>query len=193
MSYSHQEPLLRAVIHPDKLHRPSQVLDSIPADVKRGVYAWWFKNIPQDVPIGGTVVAKSRHLLYVGTGPVSPTSSATLRDRLAAHVTPDASRSTLRRSLGCVLGMSFEVKRLSKSRMHDGLGKDEERLSEWLEQNALISWVQHETPWELESYLIKKLVLPLNVDENERCEFACKLHERRKALFAKARLALNEK
>src|SRR5690349_13885370 len=96
-SYADHEAYLRAVIQPDKLHRPSEVMASIPVKVKKGVYAWWFNNIPQDVPIGGTVVAEGRHLLYVGTGPVNPTSGSTLRDRLRAHVTPDASRSTLRR------------------------------------------------------------------------------------------------
>jgi len=186
------ESYLRAITQPTRLYIPSQVLGSIPSDVKKGVYAWWFRNIPPDVPVDGTVVADDRHLLYIGTGPVSPTSKSNLRERLRSHVSPDASRSTLRKSLGCILEFPFEITRKSKNNLHYGLGECEARLSQWLEKNARVSWAAHPSPWELESYLIKRLALPLNVDENGHCEFACRLHERRKALFAEARAKLGE-
>jgi hypothetical protein len=36
-----------------------------------------------------------------------------------------------------------------------------------LEENALVCWVEHPQPWDLEEQLLKTLSLPLNIDGND--------------------------
>jgi len=105
-------------------------------------------------------------LLYVGT------SKRPLWKRLREHIRDDASRSTLRRSIGCLLGeqlhIELEVTRVSlASKCHFGFGlMGEPILSSWMEENARISWVQHTEPVLLEQYAIDTLTLPVNVRGN---------------------------
>jgi hypothetical protein len=40
-------------------------------------------------------------------------------------------------------------------------------LSEWMTQNAFVTWVVHPQPWKLEEELVRNLSLPLNLDYNE--------------------------
>jgi hypothetical protein len=45
-------------------------------------------------------------------------------------------------------------------------GQGEERLSRWMEDNALVTWCVHPEPWRLEEELISTVSLPLNLDQN---------------------------
>ena len=118
------------------------------------------------------------NLAYVGTGPKQANSKRFLRERLKEHIGRDATKSTLRRSLGCrpaeSLQLEFEVARVSSSKRsgrityHFGLGARESVLSDWIEKNARVSWLKHDRPWDLESELISKPMLPLNVQDNDR-------------------------
>jgi hypothetical protein len=45
----------------------------------------------------------------------------------------------------------------------------EQRLSEWLEDNARVSRHPCEQPWTMEAHLISTLDLPLNLEQNSRC------------------------
>jgi hypothetical protein len=131
-----------------------------------GVYAWYFNVLPPEVLAAGSHVHGEWTLLYVGIAPSAPTGSSTLRKRLRSHFRGDASRSTLRLTLGCLLGL--ELRRVlegSKSRMMFA-GGGEPHLSEWIAEHARVSWITHATPWELEGDLISKVNLSLNVDRN---------------------------
>ena len=81
-------------------------------------------------------------------------------------------RSTLRRSVGCLLaerlGIELEVTRVSRlTHCHFGFGSSGElSLSNWMRENARVSWVRHDEPLFLERHLIKTLTLPLNVKGN---------------------------
>ena len=107
-------------------------------------------------------------------------------------------KSTLRRSLGCLLGLKFQVTRVSRSKradkdvLHFGLGVSESVLSDWMEKNARISWIKHDRPWELEGELIRKLALPLNLQDNDQHPFAETLSDLRREHFAKARQLIND-
>jgi hypothetical protein len=46
---------------------------------------------------------------------------------------------------------------------HEG----EEKLSQWMSENAFVTWLVHPEPWRLEDYAIKQLSLPLNLRDNE--------------------------
>jgi hypothetical protein len=50
-------------------------------------------------------------------------------------------------------------------------GTGERALSEWMGQNAFVTWVVHPTPWELEEHLIGALSLPLSLHQNDRHPF----------------------
>jgi GIY-YIG catalytic domain-containing protein len=160
------EACVQPFISPDRLYRRSEVLGSFEDRSIKGVYAWWFKNTPSVVPLDGTRRSGELALLYVGT------SKRPLRNRLKEHVRDDASRSTLRRSIGCLLAeqlrLELEVTRVSRmSHCHFGFGSSGEyALSRWLDENARVSWVQHDEPLLLEQYLIKTLTLPINVKGN---------------------------
>lgn len=82
--------------------------------------------------------------------------------------------------------MGIELRRVgSGNRMTFGRG---ERLpSEWMGENAFVSWVQCERPWELEEELIASLDLPLNLQGNDRNPFRGELKRVCKECVARAR------
>jgi hypothetical protein len=63
------------------------------------------------------------------------------------------------------------------------------KLDDWMERNALVCWVEHPRPWELEEELIKTLSLPLNLDGNEHHPYHAALSVCRKVAKAAARTA----
>jgi hypothetical protein len=160
------EKYVQWLTSPDQLYRCSEMLSSFEDRSIKGVYAWWFKNVPSFVPLDGATRFRGMTLLYVGT------SKRPLWKRLREHVIDDASRSTLRRSIGCIMAeqlrIEFVVTRVSRgTRYHFGFGSSgEHTLSNWMEENARVSWVQHDEPLLLEDNLIKTLVIPMNVKGN---------------------------
>jgi hypothetical protein len=60
-------------------------------------------------------------------------------------------------------------------------------LSEWMAENAFVSWVVREAPWELEDELIAALDLPLNLKGNQRNSFHRVLTQARARCVAQAR------
>lgn len=74
----------------------------------KGAYAWWFERESLPVPDQPYHRVDRFELLYVGIAPRKPAASGTLsasrlRGRLVAHAAKNASRSTLRMSLGVLL------------------------------------------------------------------------------------------
>lgn len=123
--------------------------------------------MPAFVPLDATRRSGEMALLYIGT------SKRPLWKKLREHSREDASRSTLRRSIGCLLAehlrIELEVTRVSRmTQCHFGFGLSGERtLSSWMQENARVSWVQHDEPLLLERYLITTLTLPVNVRGNK--------------------------
>lgn len=60
-------------------------------------------------------------------------------------------------------------------------------MSSWLDKNAFVTWIEHETPWVLEEEAIKELSLPLNLKGNEHHPFHSSLTNIRKKAKEKAR------
>ncbi|WP_408015945.1 GIY-YIG nuclease family protein [Rhodococcus chondri] len=111
--------------------------------------------------------------------------------RIGTHYTGDAAGSTLRLSLGTLLSSTWgiELRRFgSGDRLHFGAGERE--LSRWMHAHARVGWVVDEAPWELESRLFGKLVVPLNLDGNDHCGFHARMRETRRAARARALPAL---
>ncbi|GHK03704.1 hypothetical protein SY2F82_55010 [Streptomyces sp. Y2F8-2] len=167
-----------ALVHPDRLWSAQEVLvQQSPVPTAAGVYGWHFKKSPH------TALASGR-LLYVGIAPrhmSTRTSTQNLKKRVQYHYRGNAAGSTLRLSLGCLLGL--ELRRVgSGTRLTFGRA-GEAKLSQWMADNAQVCWLEHDEPWTMESELIAQLDLPLNLDQNRHNSF----HGELKELRAKAR------
>jgi hypothetical protein len=139
----------------------------------RGVYGWYFREIPPLVPVEGCATHQGLTLLYVGISPRKPSkegkaSGQQLRKRLRGHLQGNASGSTLRLTLGCLLAddLGLSLRPVGASgRLTWGPGED--TLSEWMSRNALVTWIEHPEPWVVEEKLIRELTLPLNLQGND--------------------------
>jgi hypothetical protein len=184
------------LLSPEKLFSRSEVLQKpCPVPLEPGVYGWYFNEVPAHVPLDGIHVHEGHLLLYVGIAPKKPSaagkaSSRTLRDRIRQHYRLNAYGSTLRLSIGSLLGL--ELRRIASKRnpgtakrMTFGL-EGENRLNEWMEAHARVVWWPCAEPWIHEHSLLKELVLPLNLDANARSPFHSTLKEIRATARARA-------
>jgi hypothetical protein len=141
-----------------------------------GVYAWFFRGIPPQVPTAGCVQREGLTLLYVGISPKKPTpakkpSNETIKSRLCDHMgKTNAEGSTVRMTLGCLLSETLGI-RLQRPGNRFTFGPGEAVLSEWIGRNAFVAWTVHPEPWLLEDRLIADLDLPLNLQGNSRHPF----------------------
>ncbi|GAB3111787.1 hypothetical protein GCM10027160_13120 [Streptomyces calidiresistens] len=167
-----------ALVRPDRLWSAEEVMARpSPVPAAAGVYGWHFERPPHpDLPAGC--------LLYVGIAPrymANRVSKQNLRKRIRYHYRGNAAGSTLRLTLGCLLGL--ELRRVgSGGRMTFGR-EGEARLRAWMAENARVCWVECDEPWSVESQLISRLDVPLNLDRNRHNAF----HDRLKGLRAEAR------
>ena len=54
-------------------------------------------------------------------------------------------------------------------------GAGERILSDWMSENAFVTWLAHPAPWEIEGELIRELRPPLNLAENSHNSFYTEL------------------
>lgn len=184
-----------ALLAPARLWTRADILSRpCPVPVEPGVYAWYVRTLPPGVPSDGCHVFHGLTLLYIGIAPKptlggsSAPSQATLRSRLRMHVRGNASGSTLRLSLGCLLHeeLGIELRRIGNgARLTFGDG--EQRLSAWLATHALVAWCCTSAPHAVETALIHSLSLPLNLDQNDQHPFHATLTALRAAARARAR------
>jgi len=175
--------------------RAEVVSHPCPVPSEPGIYAWFFKEIPPRVPADGCREFDRMRLLYVGISPKAPPkaggrpSKQNLRTRIRTHYRGNASGSTLRLSLGCLLAktLGIELRRHGDSeRLHFGKA-GEENLSAWMARNAFVAWHLHPAPWEAEASIINELSLPLNLDHNTDHEFHDELAALRRQMRRRAR------
>lgn len=170
------------LLEPTRLWRACEVLTQpSPVPAAPGVYGWYFEQAPDPrLP--------RDQLLYVGMAPRRMTARASrqnLRSRVRYHYRGNAEGSTLRLTLGCLLGL--ELRRVgSGKRLTFGLVGERE-LTEWMEEYARVCWMQHDEPWAAESQLIAQLDLPLNLDQNRHHTFYPYLRSLRSSARAQAR------
>lgn len=135
-----------------------------------GLYGWWFRAPPPKVDMDGTIQRDGFSLLYVGIAPQRPaangrTSKRTLHQRLRNHCRGPIATSTFRRSLAFLLAedLGFQIIKGADGKVRIGR-EAEARLTDWIDQNARVSWVIHPEPWLLEDALISNGPrLPLNI------------------------------
>jgi hypothetical protein len=131
---------------------------------------------------------------YVGISPKppptngAPLSRQQLRSRLRQHYAGNAAGSTLRLTLGCLLAgeLGLQLGGVGSGRrltFADGEGV----LSAWIATHAVVCWMTHPRPWELEQALVARLDLPLNLHGNPRHRCYPRLRSLRAAAKATAR------
>jgi hypothetical protein len=181
------------LLTPKRLWTRSEVL-SRPSPVPNapGIYGWYFRSL-HSVPTSACCACGDFVLLYIGISP-SPSrpghgpSKRSLYERIPEHMNGNAFGSTLRLSLGCLLAdeLGIELRRVGSG---DRLtfSSREERLSQWMDENARVVWMTGEESWKLERAMISTICLPLNLDDNDRNEFAPVLSELRSTARARAR------
>ena len=155
----------------------------------RGLYAWFFKEIPPSVPLDGCVAKDGMTLLYVGISPKDETSTQNLRKRITNHYRGNAEGSTLRLTLGTLLleQSDFPLRRVGSGKRMTFTHLGEQWLDEWMDENAFVAWVKHQAPWEVESEIFEDLSLPLNIKDNDHHPFAKKLSAMRSKAKKQAR------
>jgi hypothetical protein len=134
-------------------------------------------------------------LLYVGISPKAPPrngaepSGENLRKRIRTHYRGNASASTLRMALGCLLAeeLGIALRRVGESARLRFTADGEAALSNWMAENALVCWLEHPQPWLVEHEAIKRLDLPLNLDQNSHHGFHLALSAARAAARESAR------
>jgi hypothetical protein len=184
------------LLHPARVWSRGEVLQrACPVPAGPGVYGWYFKELPYPIDTRGCVVLGDLTLLYVGISPKAPPrdgrggSRQTLQSRIRYHYRGNADGSTLRLTLGCLLGdrLGLQLRRVGSGRrltFTDG----EQALSAWMADNAYVAWVETPQPWAAERELIAAVDLPLNLDQNRRNAFHADLTWRRARARAAARL-----
>lgn len=152
-----------------------------------GIYGWWFDTALPGVPMENTLRVGSHRLLYVGIAPRRPSaagsaSKSTLRRRITHnHLGNRIASSTLRRSLAWILR---QTESLSINRIESGKATmsrdDEAKLTEWIADHAAISFMPHDTAWEIEDAMIKRgsPILPINI-KGAGHDFVSRLKEMR--------------
>jgi len=183
------------LLRPPRLYSRREVLvRPSPVPARPGVYAWYFREVPPGVPVHGCNRHDGLALLYVGISPSKPPwngkspSKQSLAGRVRYHFAGNAEGSTLRLTLGCLLTdqLGIRLTRVGSGDRYTFTNPGEIRLDTWLEQNAVVCWVEHPQPWELEELLLKTLSLPLNIDGNDRHPFVATVRACRRAARAAA-------
>ncbi|WP_372500348.1 GIY-YIG nuclease family protein [Sphaerisporangium perillae] len=170
------------LLEPGKLWRADEVLTRpSPIPAAPGVYGWHFDQSPDpQLPAG--------RLLYVGIAPRRMSTGATtpnLRTRIRDHYRGNAEGSTLRLTLGCLLG--FELRRVGNGKRLTFGQAGERELTTWMAEHARVCWFVHPEPWIAESELLAQLNLPLNLDQNRHHHFHTYLSDLRASARARAR------
>lgn len=172
------QDVLDRLVQPTRLWSQDEVL-ARPSPVPRrpGVYGWYFSQLPWPIDTTQCVSWDGCTLLYGGIAPKAPpanggpASQQSLRKRIRNHYTGNASGSTLRLTLGCLLAerLGIQLRRTGSSRRLT-FAAGEMRLSAWMADNAYVTWVETERPWLAERRLIALVNLPL-LDQNRHHAF----------------------
>lgn len=112
-----------------------------------------------------TYNGKEYEVIYIGI------SKNSLRKRdYRQHFTGNAGRSTLRKSIGSLMGLKKTWRdkpkngeQTTKTKFTD---EDEEKLSQWMKDNLLLLFNENNNQETLETAMIQVLNPPLNLDKN---------------------------
>jgi hypothetical protein len=168
------------LLHPERLYSALDIAcRPCPVPASPGVYALYFNEAPPGIDTSACHRVGQHALLYVGIAPKPPPmngrapSKSHLKRRLRTHYFGNAAGSTLRRTLGCLLGeqLGIQLRRVGSVGRYTFTNPGEQKLDDWMRQHAFVAWVETQAPWELETHMLSLGPrLPLNVDENPWAE-----------------------
>ena len=104
------------------------------------------------------------------------------RDYRNHFVGNNASRSTLRKSIGSLIGYDLIPRKEGDFKHKKFKPADEEKLTEWMMSNLLLAFVENADPESMEDKLIAELNPPLNLEKNHN-----KVNAEFRALLSKLR------
>lgn len=165
-----------ALLWPNKLYRGAEVMSKLSAVPRTpGVYAWYFDELPNGIDASACHTLEDKTLLYVGISPSAPPtngkapSRSHLNRRLRTHFGGNASGSTLRLTLGCLLNeqLGIQLRRVGSGGRYTFTNPGEQILDRWMDEHAYVAWLACERPWEVEKrILLSGISLPLNLAGN---------------------------
>jgi hypothetical protein len=179
-----------ALMSPSRLYSRSEILSvNSPVPSTRGLYAWFFRQPPDNIPLNDCVKIQGKVLLYAGISPKNETSKQNLRLRIRTHFSGNSEGSTLRLTLGVLLATQsgFPLRRVGSGKRMTLTHIGEQWLDDWMETNAFVCWVEHQSPWSVERELITSVSLPLNIMDNDRHPFSTELSRLRSLAKKSAR------
>ena len=130
--------------------RSETMARAAPIPSRPGLYAWYFRQSPDErIDLSRCHQADGLYLLYADISPRKPaadgsSSNGNLRKRITQHYIGNASSSTLRMSLGCLLA-GVELRRFGRTGRWNFLA-GEETLNQWMEANALVTGWRRMSP-----------------------------------------------
>ena len=175
-SYSSRiNEIIEYFVNEPNLYRPEDIIKK-PKLIsnKKGIYGWYFDELPQKVPLGDYFTIEGYKLLYIGIAGKHVHSKNNLRKRICTfHLNRNANDSTLRKSLGTLLRDKLVIQPYKKGRDFWFGTSGEKMLTEWMTLHSKVAWVVDERPWEIEKVAFTRYgnKLPLNIDENENNPF----------------------
>ena len=178
------EDVLALLTDTATLHTRGEVIARpSPVPAGPGIYAWFFDKIPDSrIDPQACLKRDGWTLLYVGIAPKPPPRSGArasqqgLRARIRQHYALNAEGSTLRLTLGCLLGeeLGIELSRVGSGKRLTFTADGEAKLSRWMAAHAHVAWAETEQPWIWEEQAVVELDLPLNLQAKQHHPF-CKI------------------
>ena len=176
----------------EHLYSRDEVLSN-PCPITRanGVYAFFFKEVLPGVPVDGCFTHDGLTLLYIGGSPDKKgkaSATQTLQQRVRYHFKGNADGSTLRRSLGILVAKEsgYPLRRVGSGKKMTLTNKGEQWLDRWMQENAFVTWIENEEPWDLENKLLNSLSIPLNIQGNKHHPYASLLAQIRSQAIVQA-------
>lgn len=170
-----------ALLRPRTFFAGAEVMSrASPVPRQAGVYAWYFDKIPDKIDVSGCHTFGGKTLLYVGISPSAPPtngkapSRSHLNRRLRTHYGGNASGSTLRLTLGCLLAdrLTIELRRVGSGQRYTFTNPGEQVLDRWMDAHAFIAVLPCERPWVIEADILQSgLPLPLNISGNPQTHY----------------------
>lgn len=182
-------PTAQALLNSTRFLKVSEINNSLDCvQVTHAVYGWWFDDDLPIAPRNDSRCINEKHLLYVGASPERTTMAKRkhidfLGRRFLNHCRGGVASSTLRYSVAALLQerMGFRVTRTRSGKPKMGR-EDELRLTNWMQEHATVSYVEHQRPWEIKYELISEgPALPLNIQKSTH-PFRNQLSQYRKGL-----------
>lgn len=127
----------------------------------------------RNIPIVREITLGEKEYQLIYTGIVKPTSTASnLQKRIGKqHFGENAGRSTLRLSLGSLMGFT-KIFRDSSQKHLKFKKTDEQKLTDWMQNSLIVLYYVNYNCGNDEENMISALNPPLNLDKNHCCENA---------------------